>query len=174
VCGQPRHRSAAPRHRRHPALSRMQSGERLHLCADIRGGVEQEPPLMVRAHATDDCVRAWHGREPSRIARHHGHPQFHCRKPPLAADTSPATTCLLLESKGGWGAGHAIRRPNQPPFSCQSNWATYMVTSGAHPISSNSGVSQDSIAYLLRRTEREITIAAFPDNASGRGGRQLR
>jgi hypothetical protein len=66
-----------------------------------------------------------------------------------APRTFDEETFLLLESEGGWGRWTCDPVPHPTTLSCQSNWATYMVTSGAHRISSNSGVSQDSIVYLL-------------------------
>src|SRR5712691_8304886 len=45
--------------------------------------------------AIDDCVLAWHGREPSRTARQFGHPQFHCGKPPPAAEPKTRTHMTL-------------------------------------------------------------------------------
>src|SRR5229473_2493318 len=46
--------------------------------------------------AIDDCVLEWHGREPSRAARQFGQPQFHCGKPPPAAEPRTRTHTALV------------------------------------------------------------------------------
>ena len=46
--------------------------------------------------ATDDWVRGRAGREPVRTARHPGQPQFHCGKPPPAADPSTCSHIPVL------------------------------------------------------------------------------
>ena len=91
--------SSEPGDRRVPVRARPQPGEGLDLRADLRRGVDQEPGLAVGADG-DRLLRA-RARAAARRAgasRQLAQPQFHCGKPPPAAEprTRIFTTAALV------------------------------------------------------------------------------